>query len=98
MFWVHRERSTCICFQTPVRRAFDPPSARSDQRSSSSFPAPLLLRAPFLDVLANDLSIVAAPAMGFLPSSRHHSSAATYVRGRSHAPLRSVRRFSQPLD
>ena len=36
--------------------------------------------------------------MGFSPSSRHHSSAATYVRGRSHAPLRSVRRFSQPLD
>ena len=36
--------------------------------------------------------------LGFVPSSRHHSNAATFVRGASHAPLRSVRRFSQPLD
>jgi hypothetical protein len=98
MFWVHRERSPCVCFQPPARRVFGPPSARSDQRSSSSFPAELLLRAPFLDVLAVNLSIAASPALGFVPSSRHHSSAATYVRGRSHAPLRSVPRFSQPLD
>jgi hypothetical protein len=36
--------------------------------------------------------------LGFVPSSRHHSRAATNLRGASHAPLRSVLRLSQPLD
>jgi hypothetical protein len=36
--------------------------------------------------------------VGFVPSSRHHSKAATIFRGASHAPLRSVLRLSQPLD
>jgi hypothetical protein len=36
--------------------------------------------------------------LGFVPSSRHHSKAATIYHGASQAPLRSVRRFSQPLD
>jgi hypothetical protein len=36
--------------------------------------------------------------LGFVPSSRHQSKAATFVRRASHAPLRSVLRFSQPRD
>jgi hypothetical protein len=36
--------------------------------------------------------------VGFVPSSRHQSKAATFVRRASHAPLRSVLRFSQPPD
>jgi hypothetical protein len=36
--------------------------------------------------------------LGFLPSPRHHQRAATFFREASHSPLRSARRFSQPLD
>lgn len=37
-------------------------------------------------------------SLGFVPSSRHHSCAATFFRGASQAPLRSVLRLSQPHD
>lgn len=36
--------------------------------------------------------------LGFVPSSRLHSRAATFFRRASHAPLRSVLRLSQPRD
>ena len=76
-----------------IRRSLDPIKGRahpSSRNSSSEF-----LRShssPFI------FRCSASPALGFRPSSRHHSIAATIPRDASHAPLRSVLRFSQPLD
>jgi hypothetical protein len=76
-----------------IRRSLDPIKDRahpSSRNSSTEFlrslPSPFIFRCS------------ASPALGLCPSSRHHSSAATIPRGASHAPLRSVLRFSQPLD
>jgi hypothetical protein len=43
------------------------------------------------------LSMTAHLPLGSFPSSRHRMRAATFFREASHAPLRSARRFSQPL-
>jgi hypothetical protein len=76
-----------------IRRSLDPFKDRahpSSRNSPSEFlrscPSPIALRRP------------AHLPLGFDPYSRHHSSAATFLRRASQALLRSVLRFSQPLD
>jgi hypothetical protein len=70
----------------PIKDRAHPSSRNSSTEFLRSIPSPFIFRCS------------ASPALGLCPSSRHHSSAATISRGASHAPLRSVLRFSQPLD
>jgi len=70
----------------PVRDRDHPSSLRSSSELLRPFTMPITFRC------------AAHLPLGFFPSSRHHSRAATFFREASRAPLRSARRFSQPLD
>lgn len=76
-----------------TRRSLDPIKSRAHPSSRNS-PSEFLrsCTSPFI------LRCSAHLPLGFVPSSRHHDRAATFFRGASQSPLRSVLRFSQPLD
>jgi hypothetical protein len=98
--WVHRDRlrlrlfpctrvSVCLIYRSPDScYGFGLILLSCD--SSSEFLRSLVLTG---DPFGSRLCL----ALGFRPSSRHHSSAST-SRWASRAPLRSVLRLSQPLD
>jgi len=69
----------------PVRDRAHSPTRRSSSELLHPFTTPLIFRRP------------AHLPLGSFPSSRHRMRAATFFREASHAPLRSARRFSQPL-
>jgi hypothetical protein len=76
-----------------TRRSPDPVKDRA--HPSSLRPSPELLRSCSTPITFRCRLHL---PLGFVPSSRHHQRAATFFREASHSPLRSARRFSQPLD
>jgi hypothetical protein len=70
----------------PIKDRAHPSTRRSSSELLRSGSSPFILRR------------TARLPLGSVPSSRHHRKAATFFREASRAPLRSVLRFSQPLD
>ena len=104
--WVRRSIAFIACFQARTPTHLDLPSARLLLRLRAHPSVTyLLFRVPSLALLAPVLSdddhraqwSLSFTCLGFSPSSRHHTHAAT-SRETSQVPLRSVLRLSQPLD
>jgi hypothetical protein len=104
--WVRRSIPSIACFQARTSTRLDLPSARLLLRLRAHPSVTLLLfRVPSLALLAPVLSDIDHRAqwslsftcLGFRPSWRHHTHAATF-RETSQVPLRCVLRLSQPLD
>lgn len=98
--WVHRSRmSRSISRPDRCRYHFAVPPLRftvSDSTVLSATPSSELLRLPCLahDSRKSDEHT----CLDFSPSSRHHVCASTCLRGFPNPRIRSVLRFSQPLD
>jgi hypothetical protein len=95
-FTAHRVRgplSKPTAATSSIRRSLDP------IRIELILPRATPLQSPFVRApRRSPYDVRLHLPLGFVPSSRHHSSTATIFRRASHAPLRSVLRLSQPLD
>jgi len=97
--WVHRASSASRLFQSAGERHSRSAVPPVRLKTELILPHATPLQSPFTQFpRRSSFDARLHLPLGFRPSSRHHSSAATIPRGTSHAPLRSVLRFSQPLD